>query len=139
MPALRATMSRSVLVKIDQYRTFRPLEIVFYSTCRIGTERSAVQTFRFHLARRRRMPAPAKSKAVATVKLNEIKDVKESLPASQGPQSLVPTYFIENGARHPWTRLVSSSGAECDKVFTVKPWLRAQSGCQRGPGCGADR
>ena len=82
MPALRATMSRSVLDKIDWYRTFCPLEIVFYSTCRIGTERSAVQTFRFHLARRRRMPAPAKSKAVATVKLNEIEDVKESQPAS---------------------------------------------------------
>ena len=28
------------------------------------------------------MPAPAKSKAVATVKLNEIEDVKESQPAS---------------------------------------------------------
>ena len=82
MPALRATMSRSVLDKIDWYRTFRPLEIVFYSTCRTGTERSAVQTFRFHLACRRRMPAPAKSKAVATVKLNEIEDVKESQPAS---------------------------------------------------------
>ena len=34
------------------------------------------------------MPAPAKSKAVATVKLNEIEDVKESQPASasQGPR-----------------------------------------------------
>ena len=91
MPAIRATMSRSVLDKIDWYRTFRPLEIVFYSTCRIGTERSAVQTFRFHLARRRRMPAPAKSKAVATVKLNEIEDVKESQPASQGQSILSRT------------------------------------------------
>ena len=83
-PDHRATMSRSVLDKIDWYRTFRPLEIVFYSTCRTGTKKSDVQTFRFHLARRRRMPAPAKSKAAATVKINEIADVKESQPASQG-------------------------------------------------------
>ena len=30
------------------------------------------------------MPAPAESKAVATVKLNKVEDVKESQPASQG-------------------------------------------------------
>ena len=30
------------------------------------------------------MPAPAKSKAVATVKLNDIDDIKESQPATQG-------------------------------------------------------
>ena len=74
----------SVLDKVDWYRTFRSLEIVFYSTYRTGTEKNAVQTFRFHLARRRRMPAPAESKAVATVKLNKVEDVKESQPASKG-------------------------------------------------------
>ena len=49
---------------------------------RSGDRKSAVQTFHFRLPLRRRLSAPAKSEAVATVKLNDVDDAKESQPAS---------------------------------------------------------
>ena len=47
------------------------------------------------------MSAPAKSKAVATVKLNDVDDMKESQPVSasqEGTNPVWPVHF-ENGAR----------------------------------------
>ena len=117
----RATRARSVLDKVDRYRTFRSLEIVFYSTYRTGTEKNAVQTFRFHLARRRRMPAPAESKAVATVKLNKVEDVKESQPASQG-HSFHPVASARSGFAHRAAHLEASAAGCVNGMWVRCRW-----------------